>query len=303
MSRAAVAGWLAALFSLSMSPGEAPTLRRHTTDGLPKQRPAWSPDGKLLAFARHEDGGLHIRQYVGEVDKPGSFRRLTQRKEPEYDAAFLTDGRSLLLVVVKLSGTQGNLDLAQVGVEGGEPKAWDIDGGKLSHQEWPSPSPDGKRTAFSSTHERNQEIYTADLDGKNIKRITQNPGTDAHPCWTPDGQALIFATDRWGGLELARCAPDGSSLVRLTNSRGLDDYPAVSPDGRLIAFVSNRDGQFEVYVSNLDGSAPRNLSNHPGRDTLPTWTRDGKGVTFVSARDTEADIYTISFESPKTKGQ
>src|SRR6202012_1591976 len=101
--------------------------------------------------------------------------------------------------------------------------------GKLAHAEWPSPSPDGKRFAFTSTHDGNQEVYTAAIDGTDLLRLTQSPGVDAHPCWTPDG-SVVFATDRWGGLELAVVRGDGTGLRRLTQSRGLDDYPAVSPD-------------------------------------------------------------------------
>ena len=80
------------------------------------------------------------------------------------------------------------------------------------HQDWPAWSPDGKRIAFSSTHEGNQEIYAAAVDGSDLVRLTQNPGIDAHPCWSPDGRTIAFATDRWGGLELASVKADGTGL-------------------------------------------------------------------------------------------
>ncbi|MDX2036357.1 MAG: LpqB family beta-propeller domain-containing protein [Isosphaeraceae bacterium] len=271
------------------APPEDPAPVRLTHDGLPKLRPAWSPDGKRLAFARQEEGGSRIRQYVREAD--GSLRRLTKRGEPEYDAVFAPDGKSLMIVTVKLSGTQGNLDLSTVSAEGGETTAIDVDGGKLAHQEWPAWSPDGSRIAFSSTHEGNQEIYTSKPDGSDRVRVTRSTGIDAHPCWTPDGKRILFATDRWGGLEIASAEPDGTNVVRLTKSPGLDDYPAVSPDGKRVAFVSHRTGDFEVFLMNIDGSDVRNLSDHPARDTLPTWTPDGRRITFVSGRASEADLY------------
>jgi TolB protein len=280
-----------ALLAVAADGPEAPV--RLTTDGLDKQRPSWSPDGRQLAFARHEAGGTHIWQYVMEAGKPSSARRITSRAAPDYDGTFTKDGKSLLLVAVAQSGTQGNLDVAIVAASGGEPKTLfgDIKG-KLAHSEWPSPSPDGKRFAFTSTHEGNQEVYTASIDGTGLVRVTQSPGADAHPCWSPDGGSLVFATDRWGGLELASARADGTGLIRLTRSPGLDDYPALSPDGSRLAFVSNRDGNFEVYVSRADGQEPANLSTHPGRDTMPTWTPDGRGVTFVSGRDGGSDLYT-----------
>jgi TolB protein len=271
------------------SPG---ALVRHTTDGREKQRPAWSPAGRTLAFARHEDGGTHIWQYLLDTSANDPPRRLTHRTAPEHSAVFSPDGKSLLLVAITQSGTQGNLDIATLRQDGSGLELVARDTNGLSHQDWPAWSPDGKRFAFSSTHEGNQEIYTAAADGTDVVRVTQAPGLDAHPCWSPDGEWIAFATDRWGGLEIAKARSDGAGLVRLTKSSGLDDYPAWSPDGSRIAFVTNRDGQLEIYVMSAGGDHPVNVSRHPLRDTYPTWTPDGRGVTFVSNREGGCDIYT-----------
>lgn len=266
---------------------------RLTTDGQEKARPMWSPDGKTLTFARHESGGTRIVQYLLNPTDPKSIRRLTDRKPPEFHAAFFPDGKRLIFATVELSGTQGNVDLSVIGADGNGLRrvVGDISG-KLSHQDWPSPSPDGERFAFSSTHEGNQEIYSAKEDGTDVVRLTQSPGHDAHPSWSPRGNAIAFATDRWGGLDIAIVKPDGTGLVRLTKSPGIDDFPAFSPDGSRLAFVSHRDGQPEIYLCDADGSNPVNLSDHPGRDTQPSWTPDGSGVTFVSDRDGGTDLYT-----------
>jgi len=270
-------------------------ITRLTRDDIDLQRPAWSSDGKMLAFSRHEAGGTHIWQYVMDMTAtPPVARRLTKRETPDHNGVFSPDGKEMLLTIIPQSGTQGNVDIALIAVDGSglATVAGDGDGG-LSHQNWPSWSPDGSRFAFSSTHDGNEEIYSAKAGGSDVVRLTQSPGIDTHPCWSPRGDAIVFATDRWGGLELASVKPDGTGLTRLTTSPGLDDYPAVSPDGSL-AFVSNRDGNFEIYLAESDGSNPRNLTRNPLRDTQPTWTPDGKGVTFVSDRDGLGDLYTIS---------
>jgi TolB protein len=272
-------------------------LCRLTDDGLDKQRPCWAPDGRRLLFARYERDGAHIWQFMLDLKEPKSPpRRLTDRKTPEYNGAFSPDGTRVLFAAITLSGTQGNLDIAVINADGSGLKTLVGDGGQLAHQDWPSWSPDGRRIVFSSTHEGNQEIYTAAADGANLVRLTQSPGVDAHPAWSLDGKSIAFATDRWGGLELASVRPDGTHLARLTKSSGLDDYPAYSPDGSRLAFVSNRDGQFEIYVAASDGSRPFNLSRHPLRDTFPTWKPDGRGVTFVSNRDGPGDLYTQMLE-------
>jgi TolB protein len=293
--------WLVASLLLIPPPeGQGPRIVRHTEDGREVIRPSWSPDGRRLAFARAEQGGTQIWQYIMPVDPPGPPTRLTDRTDPEYQGVFSPDGLRLLLTVVPRSGTQGNCDLAAVDADGKDlAVVVDDRGGGLSHQEWPSWSPDGARFAFSSTHDGNQEIYTARADGSDLIRLTQGPGIDSHPSWSSLGDRIVFATDRWGGLELATVNPDGTGLARLTESPGLDDYPSVSPDGRLVAFVSNRDGQFEIYVMGLEAGPPANLSRHLGRDTMPSWTPDGRGVTFVSDRGGGADLYTIELPGAK----
>src|SRR4051794_29620426 len=98
----------------SGGPGGHPLgpLVRHTDDGLDKQRPAWSADGRRLAFARHEARGSHVWQYVMGIDPPAAPLRVTKRDAPEYNAVFSRDGKRLLMVLISLSGTQGNLDIA-----------------------------------------------------------------------------------------------------------------------------------------------------------------------------------------------
>lgn len=272
----------------------APSITRLTHDGKEKARPIWSSDGKRLTFARHESGSTHIWQYVMEAGKPESAKRLTERRNPEFHAAFLPDGTRLVFATVAMSGTQGDLDVSIVGSDGsGLKKVVGNVTKKLAHQDWPSPSPDGSRIAFSSTHDGNQEIYTCNLEGDDIVRLTQSPGHDAHPNWSPKGDRIAFSTDRFGGMEIVSVTPDGTGLVRLTSSPGIDDFPAYSPDGTRVAFVSHRTGNAEVFVMDADGKNPINLTNNPGRDTQPTWTPDGQGITFVSDREGGCDLYTI----------
>lgn len=285
------------LIGLCIAADGPPELRKLTADGLLKQRPVWSPVSPQICFARHE--GSKILLWLLDP-QTGEKRRLTARDMPEYDASWSPDGKQLVFCCVTFAGGQGNVDLCTVSLDKSETKHLIGDSGKLSHEESPAWSPDGKQIAFTSTRDGNQEIYVIDASGQNLKRITQDPGLDAHPTWTPDGRHLLFATNRWGDFEIAQVDVAGERVERLTTSRGLDDYPVCSADGKWIAFLSNREKQYEVFVMPFSGGEPRNISQHPGIDNFPAWTPKGD-LLWVSDRDGGFEIYMLSVETLKTK--
>jgi TolB protein len=281
--------WLSGLIILTGSTNaEEPSATRLTFDGHLKQRPAWSPDGAWLTFTRHEGATifLFLRSADGTTEK-----RLTARSDPEFDAAWSPDGKRLAFCFDKTVPNQGDMDVYAIAADGEDLRPVLVTSGKLSHEEWPSWSPDGQWIALSSTREGNQELYVLRPDGSQLRRLTSDPAIDAHPAWSPDGKQIVFATSRWGDLELALLQSDGSGLMRLTESSGLDDYPVWTPDGKRIAFTSNRDGNLEIYTCDPSGNNPRNVTRHPAIDNFPAWTPGGD-LTFVSNRDGGFDLYT-----------
>jgi TolB protein len=247
----------------------------------------WSPDGQSLVFARHR--GSTIFLFLRSVDGREE-RRLTSGKEPEYDAAFSPDGKRLLLAYDKSSPNQGDIEIYAVHRDGQELTPVVTTGQQLSHEEWPSWSPDGQWFAFTSTRYGNQELCVARSDGKEETRLTNDPALDVHPAWSPDGKRIAFATDRWGDLEIAVVDRDGQNLTRVTQSRGFDDYPAWSPDGTKLAFASNRGGNLDIYVSDVEGREVRQMTTNPGIDNFPTFSPQGE-LTFVSQRPGGFDIF------------
>jgi len=82
-------------------------------------------------------------------------------------------------------------------------------------------SPDGKRIAWQSNAvSGGDEILQADIDGSNVRNLTQTAGNDGHPWYSRDGQWLVFESDRTGNWEIWRMQADGSRQQQLTEGKG-----------------------------------------------------------------------------------
>jgi len=141
------------------------------------------------------------------------------------------------------------------------------------------PGRNGK-IAFTSYRDGNPEIYTMEVDGSNVQRLTNNPASDFSPKWSPDGSRIAFVSIRDNNVDIYVMNADGSNQTRLTNNPGLDESPEWSPDGTRIVFESIRDGNSEIYVINADGSNQTRLTNNPGSDGDPRWSPDGTRIVF-----------------------
>lgn len=270
----------------SVHAGE-PEWIRLTDDGYFKQRPDWSRDGQRLLFTRHRGTTLRL---IERTIASGEERRITKSDDTEADGVWSPDGKEIAFTFNKPQPNQSDIEVYRVRLADGElfQVAGNVKG--LSHQEYPSWSSDGERIAFSSTHDGNQELYTARKDGSDLLRLTNDPGQDGHPAWSPSGDEIAFSTDRWGDLEIALIHADGSRLRRLTFSVGMDDFPAWSPDGKRLAFTSNRDGNREIYVIDVASGESQRRTDHRGIDDFPAWSPTGE-LTFISQRGGGFDVF------------
>jgi TolB protein len=157
---------------------------------------------------------------------------------------------------------------------------------------------DGERLGGPIENRSIQEIYIADYDGANQRRITVNRTLNITPVWSPDGRAIAYTSYRRGFPDVfvsfiyeGKLERPGNGTDRIHNF-----LPAWAPDGARLAFTSNRDGNAEIYVANADGTGLRRLTNHPSIDSTPTWSPTGQQLAFTSDRSGSPQIYIVGVD-------
>jgi TolB protein len=249
----------------------------------------WSPDGKKFLFTRIHAGKMGL--WTMNIDGTDLKALLPKNPQPHLDGHWSPDSKQIVFVYDILQGTDGKFQIDVVNADGtGQKTLLPHKGGAF--EESPRWSPDGKRIAWTSTRDKNQDIWVMNADGKNPTRLTSDPSADNGPSWSPDGKRLAFAGGRSGNFDIYSMNADGSDVRRLTTDPKLDYWPAWSPDGKRIAFTSNRDGNYEIYVMNADGSGQRNVTSHPAQDNFAAWSPDGR-LAFISNRGGGYDIYVM----------
>ena len=244
------------------------------TDGAPGADlgPAWSPDGRHIAFARFTSAG----------SSSGTYDIYTMN----------ADGSGVTRLTDVLPGSSS-----------GSP----YQGDDLGAQ-W---SPDGTKIAFwgGSTDAGSGDLFVTNADGTGVTRILEldyfglsNSQSD-RVAWSPDGTRIAFP-DGFGAIVVVNA--DGSAATRLTpRNDAYDSSPAWSPDGTKIAFqrytsCATTGGTqpcdvSTIYVMLADGSGPTRLTDYASY--WPAWSPDGARLAFHGRRPGDGDgwdIYTMN---------
>ncbi|HYE86832.1 MAG TPA: hypothetical protein VEA16_10785 [Vicinamibacterales bacterium] len=157
-------------------------------------------------------------------------------------------------------------------------------------------SSDRNREAVVATVEKREvkEVYIADYDGANPRRITINRNLNITPNWAPDGRAIAYTSYRSGTPDILISNIFAGTMENPTKGVGSNFLPVFSPDGSRIAFMSNRDGNPEIYVINLNGSNLTRLTNNPATESTPTWAPSGTQIAFTSDRSGSPQLYVVN---------
>ncbi|MBV9926342.1 MAG: PD40 domain-containing protein [Acidobacteria bacterium] len=245
--------------------------------------PAWSPDGKLIAYiaASKDDEGVYLTVEAADVSA-----RTTKEISPvrwrggssNFFLVWVPDGRGLIVVGVPRPSPSSMRDqLWYVSYPGGTPYQITND-------------PNGYRSV-SLTADSRTLLTTQDTGFSNVwvvpaadppraAQITNSTAPISQLTWTPDGR-IIYVSRASGNQDLWVVNADGSGNRQLTFSPETDYMPAASSDGRYVVFQSVRDGVNSLYRMNADGGGTKELVRNVGQQVFPQVSRDSQWVYYT----------------------
>jgi TolB protein len=170
---------------------------------------------------------------------------------------------------------------------------------------WPEFARDGRRVLFASTLTDWAQIYAANLDGSDRRRLTNINAIDVSPRVNPKtGTDVLFISGRSGKQQLWRMNIDGGDLEMITNGEGEVANPAWSPDGRLIAFSWTQGfelGGFNIFVMDIATRKPIQLTKDSGVNENPWFAPDGLHIVYSSKRGNSTQIFTMLLDGTNVR--
>jgi hypothetical protein len=267
------------------------------SEGFGNSFPAFSPDGKAIAYVSNkgEDYFSLSSVYLYDVQSRTAKKLNIQARST---LSFSPDGR--YLYYSKLSRKNGFgaklYDLYRYDLREEEEeqltngwRAWN-----------PNLSPDGKKLVFARGSDGTVDVTVCDTDGKNMRQVTRftNGEQVFTPRWSPDGTTITFgyATDDKQAVAVIR--EDGTGfriVVQGPDARN----PVFSPDGRSLIYSAAERGIFNLFAINLETGASSQLTNVLGGAFLPAVSSTGD-VVFVSYKSTGFKIAFLTQPKPLT---
>lgn len=131
------------------------------------------------------------------------------------------------------------------------------------------------------------DLWVADRDGKNPRRLTSDIGVEMYPVFSPDGQAIAFTAQYDGNLDVYTINATGGAPTRLTWHPGPDVVRGFAPDGKSILFSSTRaaanNRHQQLFTVPIEGGMPNQLPIPYA--TEASYSPDGKFIAYTPLRD------------------
>ncbi len=244
--------------------------------------PSFSPDGSGIAYVNAVNGVDQL--FVRRLDQ-GAPVQLTSGDSPVSSARWCPKNEQILFCRstrgLGLGPAHGQQTLWSVPAYGGQPRQL-IDGGRN-----PAWSPDGARIVF----ERGSEIWTADADGGNQRRLEGVPYNesllaDRMPSFSPDGSRIAYFDPQTGPKgDFWTLSVKGGQPKRLTFDVCRGSKPVWTPDGKELMFASERTGVSALWSVPTSGGKPHLVFGATGDDGDQDISLDGRRLIFATTRN------------------
>jgi TolB protein len=238
--------------------------RRVTVNRSINILPAWSPDGRSLAYVSYRQGQPDI--FVASVFE-GRSANLTGGQGQAFAPAFSPDGRR----VAYASNRSGNMDVWVASADGTGARKLTTSAAADTAPCW---SPTGQEIAFTSDRSGVPQIYVMDAEGLNVRRLSTVGNYNDAPAWNPSKQfSEIAYTSRLEGniFDIAVVDLATREVRQLTQGRGSCEYPSWAPSGRHLVFSCKRGKTWQVTVADRLGRTVQALPAGNGNNAYPDW--------------------------------
>lgn len=266
--------------------------------------PAWSPDGKRIAFSTYD----RIKSTIWSVSSTGvDLVKVVDQEKHSYDPIYSPDGKSLYYCNISKNWSYG---MWQVGLRNGtgevvgEPtELTNLGLGPVKHL---AVSPDGKRLAYSSLS-ITSNLFEISLDSSGQaegkpKPLTKDTGRNTRPAFSPDGSKIAFTKWRSGVNEdIWMMNVDGSGEVQLTNHSDSDSTPSWFPDGSKIAFSSKRGGHVALWSVDLKSGREEKIFDIGDDIDYARLSPNGQEVIFNLRRGSTLNLWKGTLSNGQTE--